>query len=64
MNMDGLLEGTHYKDSYPTGQSNTYLLDETHERHPWRSRYDMDADYSILTINAIDGSVIPRHIGY
>ena len=49
----------HYIDSYPTGESNTYVLDENYERFAWRLRYDTE-DYSILTINAIDGSVIPR----
>lgn len=49
----------HYKDSYPTGKSNTYVLDENNERLAWRSRYQT-GEYSILTINAIDGTVIPR----
>ena len=49
----------HYRDDYPTGESNTYILDENFERNPWRMRDD-DHVYSLLTINAIDGSVIPR----
>lgn len=51
-----------YKDSYPTGTSNTYILDENFELNVWRHRFD--PDYSILTINAIDGSVIPRYRWY
>jgi hypothetical protein len=50
----------HYKDSYPTGESNTYVLDEKNERNVWRASNDK-MDYSILTLNAVDGSVIPRN---
>ncbi len=53
----------HYINSYPTGESNTFILDENNERLVWRSRYDT-RDYSILTLNAIDGSVIDRSRGY
>jgi hypothetical protein len=53
----------HYKSDYPTGQSNTYILDENFERNVWRSRYDTK-DYSIATINAIDGSVVERRRGF
>ena len=49
----------HYIDSYPTGESNTFILDENNERCVWRMRYDA-RDYSIITINAIDGSAIDR----
>ena len=49
----------HYRDDYPTGESNTYILDENFERNAWRIRNDT-RDFSILTINALDGSVIPR----
>jgi adenylate cyclase len=49
----------HYKDSYTTGEDGTYILDENNERNAWRERND-ERDYSILTLNAIDGSVIPR----
>ena len=52
----------HYIDSYPTGESNTYILDENNERLAWRSKYQT-GEYSILTINAIDGTVIPRGRG-
>lgn len=53
----------HYKDSYPTGEHDTYILDENFERNVWRNKYDT-SDYSILTINAIDGSVVSRNRGY
>lgn len=53
----------HYKSDYPTGQSDTYILDENFERNVWRSRYDKK-DYSIATINAIDGSVVERRRGF
>ena len=49
----------HYSDDYPIGQGDTYILDEKYERNVWRTPDD-DADYSVLTINAIDGSVVPR----
>jgi hypothetical protein len=49
----------HYIDSYPTGDSDTYILDENFERNVWRM-LDDTADHSVLTLNAIDGSVIPR----
>ncbi len=54
----------HYTDDYPTGQSNTWVLDENNERYPWCSRYETPGNKSILTINAVDGSVIPRHRWY
>ena len=54
----------HYADSYDNrDETGGYILDENHERNVWRSRYDT-GDYSIITINALDGSVIPRHRGY
>lgn len=53
----------HYPDDYPIGQGDTYILDEKYERNVWRS-LDDEAEYSVLTINAIDGSVIPRWRGY
>jgi hypothetical protein len=49
----------HYRDDYPTGESDTYILDENFERNPWRMRDDTRV-FSVLTLNAVDGSVIPR----
>lgn len=54
----------HYLDTYPTGESNTYILDENNERNTSRMPMEMDRDLSILTLNAIDGSVIPRFRWY
>jgi hypothetical protein len=52
----------HYTADYPTGESDTYSLDESFERNVWRSRYDT-RDYAVVTINAIDGSAVLRYRG-
>lgn len=51
----------HYKDGYLNrGESEGYVLDENNERTASRQyRYDT-AGHSMLTISAIDGTVIPR----
>jgi hypothetical protein len=56
----------HYLESYDDrGETGGYILDKNRERiaSPGSDLW-MDRDYSVLTINAIDGSVIPRHRGY
>ncbi len=52
----------HYVEDYPTGEHDTYILDENFERNAWRERNDT-RDYAILTLNALDGSVITRYPG-
>ena len=51
----------HYPDDYPANTSNHYVLDENRER----ADYNMDEIWgqqpvSLITLNAIDGSVIKR----
>lgn len=54
----------HYTDSYDNrDETGGWILDGNHERNAWRATCDGIGDFSILTINAIDGSVIPRHRG-
>lgn len=52
-----------YRDDYPTGESNTYILDDNNERNAWAGEIYHTRDGSMMTINAVDGSVIPRHSG-
>jgi hypothetical protein len=54
----------HYRDDYPSGESDTYILDDNNKRKVWMQDIFDTSDHSILTINAVDGSVIPRHRGY
>ncbi len=49
----------HYRNDYPAGVSEPFDIDENMERAAWGT-FGQTHLYSVLTINALDGSVIPR----